>query len=135
MNGYDSASLAARGLAEKDYRRKAKEAASGDPPDFPRDRIERRQQRGQQAESALNPQIPPRPPWPTLTEAPLTAERRNSLPDADFAGPNRTYPIDTPERARAALARASVNAPDLLPRIRRAIRRKYPDMEVRDPSE
>lgn len=135
MNGYDSASLAARGLTEKDHRRMAREATSGNLPDFLRDRIERRERRGRQAESALNPQIPPRQPWPTLTEAPLNAERRNALPDSDFAGPDRTYPIDTPERARAALARASVNAPGLLPRIRRAIRRKYPDMEVRDPSD
>lgn len=66
-----------------------------------------------------------------LDEAPLNARRRNALPASDFAGPNRTYPIDTPARARAALARAKANAsPAEQRRIYAAVKRKYPDMEV-----
>jgi hypothetical protein len=40
--------------------------------------------------------------------APLRAGRRNKLPSSAFAYPSkRAYPIDTPARARNALARAS----------------------------
>lgn len=37
----------------------------------------------------------------------LTTKRRNSLPASKFAGPNRTYPIDTRARAANAKARAT----------------------------
>lgn len=64
-------------------------------------------------------------------EAELTTKKRNDLPDSAFAGKNRSYPIDTPERARAALARAAANAsPEEISRIRSAVRRRYPDMDV-----
>ncbi len=33
----------------------------------------------------------------------LTAAQRNALPDSDFAGPNRTFPINDAAHARAAL--------------------------------
>ena len=37
----------------------------------------------------------------------LTAKQRAALPDADFAGPNRTYPIEDRGHAVAAKARAA----------------------------
>ena len=37
----------------------------------------------------------------------LTTKHRNSLPSSAFAGPDRSYPVDTPARAANAKARAS----------------------------
>ena len=37
----------------------------------------------------------------------LTSQGRNNLPDSAFAGPNRSYPVDTHNRAANAKARAS----------------------------
>ncbi len=44
--------------------------------------------------------------------AKLTTKRRNSLPTSKFAGPDRSYPVDTKNRAANAKSRASqaVNA-------------------------
>lgn len=44
--------------------------------------------------------------------AKLTTKARNALPKAAFAGPDRSYPVDTHNRAANAKARASqaVNA-------------------------
>lgn len=39
--------------------------------------------------------------------AKLTATRRNALPPSAFAGPGRTYPVDTVGRAVAAKGRAT----------------------------
>lgn len=39
--------------------------------------------------------------------APLTSKARNALPTKDFAGPDRSYPIENASHARNALARAS----------------------------
>jgi hypothetical protein len=39
--------------------------------------------------------------------AKLTSAERNSLPDSDFAGPNRTYPVPDASHARNALSRVS----------------------------
>lgn len=87
--------------------------------------------RGKQAESALNPQIYPRESLEPFSEAPLNAKKRNALPKGDFAGPDRSYPIDTPARARSALARVEANGtPAEISRVRAAVRRKYPDMQV-----
>lgn len=66
-----------------------------------------------------------------MCEAPLTTKRRKALPASDFALPGRRYPIDTPARARAALARGKVNAsPEEYRRIVRAVKRRYPKMDV-----
>jgi hypothetical protein len=60
----------------------------------------------------------------------LDAMHRNALPDADFAGPNRTYPIEDKAHAVDALARASTNAgPELKTRIDNAVYHKYPDLK------
>lgn len=37
----------------------------------------------------------------------LTTAQRNALPASDFAGPNRSYPINDAAHARAAKSRAS----------------------------
>lgn len=39
--------------------------------------------------------------------AELTARTRNALPDKEFAGPHRSYPVDTRARAANAKARAT----------------------------
>lgn len=48
----------------------------------------------------------------------LTTKERNALPDSDFAGPNRTYPVEDKAHAANAKARASQHAgPKLKARI------------------
>ena len=44
--------------------------------------------------------------------AKLTSKQRKALPSSDFAGPNRSYPVNNPSHAANAKARASqaVNA-------------------------
>jgi hypothetical protein len=43
-----------------------------------------------------------------MARGPITARRRNALPKSAFAYPaRRAFPIDTPARARNALARAA----------------------------
>lgn len=37
----------------------------------------------------------------------LTTAQRNALPDSDFAGPNRSYPVEDAAHARNAKARAA----------------------------
>lgn len=39
--------------------------------------------------------------------ATLTTKKRKKLPTSQFAGPDRTYPVDTPARAANAKARAT----------------------------
>lgn len=61
--------------------------------------------------------------------AKLTAGKRNALPSRDFAGPDRSYPIEDRNHAKAALSRASQFAtPALKKRITAAVHRKYPDI-------
>lgn len=59
--------------------------------------------------------------------ATMTAKRRKSLPRSAFALPSkRKYPIDTPARARNALARAAQKGTASNYRtVARAVRRKY----------
>jgi hypothetical protein len=42
--------------------------------------------------------------------AKLTTKERNALPAKDFAGPDRSYPVNDKAHARNAKARASQNA-------------------------
>jgi len=59
----------------------------------------------------------------------LTSGRRNALPDRDFAGPDRSYPIDTENRGRNALSRVSeFGTGEVKAQVRRAVHRKYPDL-------
>jgi hypothetical protein len=54
----------------------------------------------------------------------LTAKRRNSLPTKEFAGPDRSYPIQDASHARNALARASGRPVEA--EIRAKVHSKYP---------
>lgn len=58
--------------------------------------------------------------------AKLTAKTRNAIPSNEFAGPDRSYPIEDASHARNALARAS--GKPIEARIRAAVHRKYPDI-------
>jgi hypothetical protein len=70
--------------------------------------------------------------------AALTASERAALPDSSFAivtgtGANkvRSYPIDTANRAVAALARvATFGTPAEKAKVKAAVRRKYPDIKA-----
>lgn len=56
----------------------------------------------------------------------LHAKERNALPAGEFAGPDRSYPIEDKNHARNALARASGKPVEA--RISAAVHRKYPDI-------
>lgn len=59
--------------------------------------------------------------------AKLTTGRRKALPDSAFAGPDRSYPVDTANRARNALARVSqFGTPALKAKVRAKVAREYP---------
>jgi hypothetical protein len=59
--------------------------------------------------------------------AKLSSSKRNSLPAKDFAGPDRSYPINDASHARNALSRVSQNGyPELKAKVRAAVHRKYP---------
>lgn len=61
--------------------------------------------------------------------AKLTSEERNSLPAEDFAGPNRSYPVENASHARNALARAAQHAlPALKAKIAAKVHKKFPDI-------
>lgn len=60
----------------------------------------------------------------------LKAATRNALPDSDFAGPDRSYPIENAAHARDALSRASHNAsPALDASIKRKVAAEYPGIK------
>ena len=59
--------------------------------------------------------------------AKLTASARKKIPGKDFAGPDRSYPIEDKSHARNALSRVSANgSPALKKRVRATVHRKYP---------
>ena len=73
--------------------------------------------------------------------AKLTTSRRKALPSSDFALPGKgkgpggkgagSYPVDTPGRARSALARGKHNASaSQLKTIERKVHAKYPGMKI-----
>ena len=60
----------------------------------------------------------------------LTAAERTAIPPEDFAGPNKSYPINDDNHARNALARVSQHGtPALQARVRSAVKRKYPNIK------
>jgi|TARA_B110000014_G_scaffold226813_1_gene186314 hypothetical protein len=62
--------------------------------------------------------------------AKLTAAKRKAIPSKDFAGPDRSYPINDASHARNALARVSQHGtPALKSRVRSAVKRKYPGIK------
>jgi len=62
--------------------------------------------------------------------AKLTAKTRNALPDSEFAGPGRSFPIEDPNHARNALARASQFHPELKSKIAAKVKKKFPNIKV-----
>jgi hypothetical protein len=59
----------------------------------------------------------------------LTAEQRKHLAKKNFAGPDRSYPIEDKAHARNALARVSqFGSPALKARVRAKVHAKYPDI-------
>jgi hypothetical protein len=71
----------------------------------------------------------------------ITTRQRQKLPSKDFALPGKgtgkggkgpgSYPIDTPARARNALARGAQHAsPAERATIKRKVRAKYPSIDV-----
>ena len=63
--------------------------------------------------------------------AKLTAAARKKIPTKSFAGPDRSYPIQNASHARNALARVSQHGTsDLKAKVRAAVRRKYPGIDV-----
>ncbi len=63
----------------------------------------------------------------------LTSKERSNLPAKDFAGPDRSYPIQDMSHARNALARVSqYGYPELKKQVREKVKRKYPGIDVSD---
>ena len=60
----------------------------------------------------------------------LNAAARNALPASSFAGPNRTFPVNDMNHARAALSMAHY-APNP-GAIRAAVARRFPAIDVRN---
>lgn len=59
----------------------------------------------------------------------ITAAQRHALPASDFARPGESYPIDTKNRARNALARVSqFGSENLQKRVRAKVHSKYPEI-------
>ena len=62
--------------------------------------------------------------------AKLTAAKRKAIPSKDFAGPDRSYPINDASHARNALSRVSQHGtPALQSRVKAAVKRKYPGIK------
>ena len=60
----------------------------------------------------------------------LTTVKRKAIPSKDFAGPDRSYPINDASHARNALARVSQHGtPALKARVKSAVKRKYPGIK------
>jgi hypothetical protein len=61
--------------------------------------------------------------------AKLSSADRKALPANDFAGPDRSYPINDMNHARNALSRVSqFGYPELKEKVRAAVRRKFPSI-------
>ena len=62
--------------------------------------------------------------------AKLTTAKRKAIPSKDFAGLDRSYPINDASHARNALSRVSQHgSPALKSRVRAAVKRKYPGIK------
>jgi len=60
----------------------------------------------------------------------LNTADRAALPAKDFAGPDRSYPINDASHARNALSRVSQHGtPALQSRVKTAVKRKYPGIK------
>lgn len=62
----------------------------------------------------------------------LTAASRNALPDKDFAGPGRSYPIENASHARNALSRVSQHGgAELQAKVRAKVHARFPGIGKR----
>jgi len=62
----------------------------------------------------------------------LTAKARKKIPTKDFAGPDRSYPIEDASHARNALARVSQHGtPALKSKVRAKVHKKYPGIAMK----
>lgn len=61
----------------------------------------------------------------------LTAKKRNSLPASDFAGPDRSFPVNDKNHAKNALARASQFHPELKAKIKAKVAKKFPGIAMK----
>lgn len=60
----------------------------------------------------------------------LTTKARKKLPASDFAGPDRSYPVNDASHARNALARvAQFGSPALQTSVRRKVKKKFPGIK------
>jgi hypothetical protein len=60
----------------------------------------------------------------------LTTKERRAIPGKDFAGPDRSYPIENASHGRNALARVSQHgSPALKSEVRRKVHEKYPTIK------
>lgn len=64
------------------------------------------------------------------SEAELSTRQRNELPASGFALPGRRFPIPDETHARNALARASTLSPADQAKVKAAVRRRFPDINV-----
>lgn len=65
----------------------------------------------------------------------LTSAQRRKIPSKDFAGPDRSYPINDASHARNALARVSQHGtPALKSRVKSAVKKKYPGIKQAEKS-
>lgn len=65
--------------------------------------------------------------------AKLTARTRSEIPTSEFAGPDRSYPIEDRSHAVNALSRVSqLGTSDLKAKVREKVYRKYPDLRKGD---
>ena len=61
----------------------------------------------------------------------LTSKARNALPSKDFAGPNRSYPVENESHARNALARvAQHGSPAEKAEVRAKVHKRYPGIDA-----
>ena len=57
----------------------------------------------------------------------MDAKQRNALPNSDFAGPDRSYPVQNENHARSALSRVAANgSPALQSKVRAKVHSRYP---------
>jgi hypothetical protein len=62
--------------------------------------------------------------------AKLTAAKRNKIPTKDFAGPDRSYPVNDLSHARNALSRVSqFGTESLKAAVRAKVHKKYPSLK------
>lgn len=62
--------------------------------------------------------------------AKLTTKARAGIKSSNFAGPDRSYPVEDASHARNALARVSqFGSPALKSKVRAKVKAKYPGMK------